>query len=157
MAVRPDPKAERIIRYDKDVGTRIATITFDRPECLNAPTIAARHRYADLLHRAAIDDDVKVVVLRGAACDRNRPTDTVFLQKTFFEVIKQFQGEYMGSLLSDFFESTGGMVRADGDDFLLDDAIDRGLGAAVKANDDKHPPEWRLAKKARRKARKARG
>ena len=31
------------------------------------------------------------------ACARNRPTDTVFMQKTFFEIMKQFQGEYMGS------------------------------------------------------------
>ena len=34
------------------------------------------------------------------ACARNRPTDTVFMQKTFFEIMKQHQGEYMGSLLS---------------------------------------------------------
>lgn len=53
-------KAEKIIRYEKDAKTRIATITFDRPEYLNAPTIAARQRYADLLHRASIDDKVKV-------------------------------------------------------------------------------------------------
>ncbi|MHA7651858.1 enoyl-CoA hydratase/isomerase family protein [Mycobacterium sp. ML4] len=321
MSSRPDPKAKKMIRYEKDAGTRIATITFDRPEYLNAPTIAARQRYADLLHRAGIDDDVKVVVIRGSgddlgsgadleefmqardsddpgpllaefrlgtgdvtyppkgsfrhsasvgqwyanpnsgirglqdfkkisilevkgycygwhfyqaadadlviasddalfghpsfryygwgprmwwwaqtmgirkfqemvftgraftaaemydcnflnsvvpraaleaevekyalACARNRPTDTVFMQKTFFEIMKQFQGEYMGSLLSGFFESTGANVRADGDDFLLDDAIGRGLGGAVKANDDNFPPEWRLSKKARRKARKA--
>ncbi|MDP7706059.1 MULTISPECIES: enoyl-CoA hydratase/isomerase family protein [unclassified Mycobacterium] len=316
-----DSKAKRIIRYEKDVSTRIATITFDRPEYLNAPTIAARRRYADLLHRAGIDDDVKVVVIRGAgddlgsgadleefmrakdsddpalllaefglgtgdvsypprgsfrhgaaigqwyanpnsgirglqdfkkisilevkgycygwhfyqaadadlviasddalfghpsfryygwgprmwwwaqtmgirkfqemvftgraftaaemydcnflnsvvpragleaevakyalACARNRPTDTVFMQKTFFEIMKQFQGEYLGSLLSGFFESAGGSVRADGDDFQLDDAINRGLGDAVRANDDKFPPEWRLSKKARRHQRKA--
>lgn len=316
-----ESKAKKIIRYEKDAKTRIATITFDRPEYLNAPTIAARHRYADLLHRAGVDDDVKVVVIRGAgddlgsgadleefmraknsddpgplltefrlgagdvtypprgsfrhgasvgqwyanpnsgirglqdfkkisilevkgycygwhfyqaadadlviasddalfghpsfryygwgprmwwwaqtmgirkfqemvftgraftaaemydcnflnsvvpragleaevekyalACARNRPTDTVFMQKTFFEIMKQFQGEYMGSLLSGFFESAGGSARPDGDDFLLDDAVGRGLGGAVKANDDNFPPEWRLSKGARGKGRKA--
>ena len=31
-----------------------------------APTIAARLYYADLVHRANIDDDVKVLVIRGA-------------------------------------------------------------------------------------------
>lgn len=321
MSARPDPKAKKIIRYDKDVKTRVATITFDRPEYLNAPTIAARRRYAGLLHRAGIDDDVKVLVIRGVgddlgsgadleefmrakgsedpgpllaefgiepgdvtypprdsfrhgasvgqwyanpnsgirglqdfkkisilevkgycygwhfyqaadadlviasddalfghpsfryygwgprmwwwaqtmgirkfqemvftgraftaaemydcnflnsvvprgqleaevhkyalACARNRPTDTVFMQKTFFEIMKQFQGEYMGSLLSGFFESTGGSVRADADDLVLGDAIGRGLGDAVKTNDDKFPPDWRLSKKARRKDRKA--
>lgn len=97
MASGPDPKAKRMIRYEKDAGTRIATITFDRPEYLNAPTIAARQRYADLLHRAGVDDD----------------------------------------------------------DFRLDHAIQRGLGDAVKANDDHFPPDWRLSKKARRRDRKA--
>ena len=42
------------------------------------------------------------------ACARTRPTDTVFLQKMFFEINKQHQGEYMGSLLSAWLESMGG-------------------------------------------------
>jgi len=42
------------------------------------------------------------------------------MQKVFFEIMKQFQGEYMGSMLSCFFESTGSSVRPDsGEDFLL--------------------------------------
>ncbi len=45
--------------------TKIATITFNRPEYLNAPTSEARLRYADLLRGATVDDDVKVVVIRG--------------------------------------------------------------------------------------------
>lgn len=314
-----EPAAEEIIRYDKDATTRIATITFDRPDYLNAPTIAARVRYADLLHRANIDDDVKVLVVRGAgddlgsgadlteamrmrdaadqgprlaeyrigadevryppqgsfrngatlgqwyanpnsgirglqdfkkisileakgycygwhfyqaadadlvissddalfghpsfryygwgprmwwwaqtmgirkfqemvftgraftaaqmydcnflnsvvpraeleaevdkyalACASNRPTDTVFMQKVFFEIMKQFQGEYLGSMLSGVFESMGGSVRPDaGDELMLDDAMKRGLGDAVKDNDVKFPAEWRLSKKARKKA-----
>lgn len=36
---------------------------------------------------------------------------------------------------------------------MLDDAMKRGLGDAVKHNDDKFPAEWRLSKKARKKAR----
>lgn len=307
--------AEEIIRYDKDRTTRIATITFDRPDRLNAPTIAARVRYADLLHRASVDDDVKVLVIRGTgddlgtgadlpefmavqnspdpgprlaeyrigadevtyppkgtfrhgstisqwyanshsgirslqdfkkisilevkgycygwhfyqaadadlviasddavfghpsfryhgwgprmwwwaqtmglrkfqemvytgrpftaaemfdcnflnavvprdqledevakyalACARNRPTDTVFMQKTFFEVMKQFQGEYMGAILSGVFESLGGAAQHDPDDFLLGDAMNRGLSGAVKDNDAKFPPDWRLSKSGR--------
>jgi enoyl-CoA hydratase len=70
-----DPPAEEIIRYDKDAKTRIATITFDRPGYLNAPTIAARLRYADLLHRASIDDEVKVLVVRGAGEDLGSGAD----------------------------------------------------------------------------------
>src|SRR5215475_6445338 len=59
------PSAEEIILYAKDPKTKIATITFNRPEFLNAPTAAARLRYADLLRGATVDDDVKVVVIRG--------------------------------------------------------------------------------------------
>ena len=60
---RPSP--EEIILYEKDPATKIATITLNRPGFLNAPTIAARQRYADLVLRANVDDDVKVLVIRG--------------------------------------------------------------------------------------------
>lgn len=310
---RPSP--DEIIRYHKDPATKIATITFDRPEYLNAPTSAARLRYADLLRGASVDNDVKVVVIRGVgddlgsgadlpefmegvdspelrlaelrlegsdvtyppkgtfrngatisqwyanaqagnrplqelkkisiveakgycygwhfyqaadadlvissddalfghpsfryygwgprmwtwvqmmglrkfsemvftgrpftaedmdkcnflnkmvprdqleaevdkyarACARNRPVDTVFMQKVFFEVYKQHQGEYMGSLLSAFFESMGSGVAPDTDDLMLDDAIDSGLNNAVKDNDARFPPDFRLSKSSRDK------
>ncbi|WP_024804429.1 enoyl-CoA hydratase/isomerase family protein [Nocardia sp. BMG51109] len=311
------PSAEEIVRYAKDPETRIATITFDRADQLNAPTIAARLRYADLLHRASVDDEVKVLVVRGSgddlgtgadlpefmdvqksddpgprlgefkigadevrypprdsfrhgatisqwyanaqagcrslqefkkisivevkgycygwhfyqaadadivlasddalfghpsfryygwgprmwtwaqtmglrrfqemvftgraftaqemydcnfvnrvvtrdeledltekyalACARNRPTDTVFMQKIFFEVVKQHQGEYMGSLLSGFFESMGGHIRPDDDELMLDDAFDGGLNNSVKDNDARFPPDFRLSKSGRKK------
>jgi enoyl-CoA hydratase/carnithine racemase len=310
---RPPP--EEIILYAKDPKTKIATVTFNRPEFLNAPTSAARLRYADLLRGATVDDDVKVVVIRGVgddlgsgadlpefmegadspafrlaelrledddiryppkgsfrhgatigawfansqagnrplqefkkisiveakgycygwhfyqaadadlvissddalfghpsfryygwgprmwtwvqtmglrkfqemvftgrpftademfgcnflnkvvprdqlenevdkyalACARNRPTDTIFMQKTFFEVVKQFQGEYLGSLLSGFFESMGSAISADGDALMFDDAIESGLTDAVKDNDRKFPPEFRLSKSTRKR------
>ncbi len=64
------PSAEEIIRYEKDPKTKIATITFTRPDYLNAPpTAAARLRYSDLLYQAGVDDQVKVVVIRGAGED----------------------------------------------------------------------------------------
>src|ERR1700732_1276070 len=63
MSDRPSP--EELIVYDKDPKTKIATVTFNRPEFLNAPTSAARLRYADLLRAATVDDDVRVVVIRG--------------------------------------------------------------------------------------------
>ncbi|MEU0539924.1 enoyl-CoA hydratase/isomerase family protein [Nocardia sp. NPDC005978] len=316
----PDP--EKIIRYSKDPQTRIATITFDRPEHLNAPTMAARLRYADLLHRANIDDEVKVLIVRGEgedfgtgadlpeflevqndpdqgprlseyrigpdevrypppgsfrhgasigqwyanpgagcrslqefkkisivevkgycygwhfyqatdadlvissddalfghpsfryygwgprmwtwaqtmglrkfqemvftgrpftaqemldcnflnrvvtradleaetekyalACARNRPTDTVFMQKIFFEIMKQHQGEYMGSLLSGIFESFGGYARPDADELMLADAHAAGLNTAVKDNDAAFPPDFRLSKSGRKKKAKKR-
>jgi enoyl-CoA hydratase/carnithine racemase len=313
------PAPEEIILYEKDPRTKIATITFNRPEYLNAPTVAARLRYADLLRGATVDDDVKVVVIRGVgddlgsgadlpefmegndspalrlaelrlqdgaddggityppkgsfrhgatisawfanaqagnrplqelkkisiveakgycygwhfyqaadadlvissddalfghpsfryygwgprmwtwvqtmglrkfqemvftgrpftademfqcnflnkvvprdqleaevdkyalACARNRPVDTVFMQKVFFEVVKQYQGEYLGSVLSAFFESMGGGVTSDGDDLMLDEAIESGLSGAVKDNDSRFPPEFRLSKSSREK------
>jgi enoyl-CoA hydratase len=315
----PSPKPEEIILYEKDPSTRIATITLDRPGFLNAPTIAARQRYADLVLRANVDDDVKVLIIRGVgdhfgsgadlpemagmfngddsysplpefriaedegvrypprdsyryianvtnlyadarfglrslqdfkkisiveakgycygwhfyqaadadmvissddalfghsafryvgwaarqwqwatmmglrpfmemvftgrpftakemkdlhfvnsvvprdgleaetmkyalACARNRPTDTVVMQKTFFEVFKQQQGEYMGSILAGWLEGMLPAVRPDADTTIGVDGetFEKGLAAAVKDNDAKFPPEWRLSMKGRR-------
>ena len=69
MPATPYPSPEEIVVYTKDPATKIATITLSRPERLNAPTSAARLRYAELLHRANIDDDVKVLVIRGLGQD----------------------------------------------------------------------------------------
>src|SRR6202048_4596373 len=86
------------------------------------------------------------------ACARNRPVDTVFQQKVFFEIFKQYQGEYMGSLLSAFFESMGsGAINDDSDDLDMHDAIDSGLADAVNDNDSKFPPDFRLSKSNRKK------
>ena len=49
--------------------------------------------------------------VRARPAPGRRPTDTVFMQKVFFEVMKQHQGEYMGSLLSAWLESMGGQLR----------------------------------------------
>jgi enoyl-CoA hydratase/carnithine racemase len=317
MSKKKRPSAKEIIRYEKDKKTKIATITFDRPEFLNAPTGDARLRYADLIRASSVDNDVKVVVIRGVgdnlgsgadlpefmegyddptmrlrelkvdhlddvqyppsgtfrsgatisgwyanvqagnrplqelkkisiveakgycygwhfyqcadadlvissddalfghpsfryygwgprmwtwvqmmglrkfqemvftgrpftaedmekcnflnkvvpreqleaetekyalACARNRPVDTVYMQKVFFEIYKQHQGEYMGSLLSAFFESMGsGVTNDDAHDLDMMESIDSGLAAAVNANDDKFPPDFRLSKKNRAK------
>ena len=313
------PPPEEIILYEKDPETRIATITFNRPDALNVPTIGARRRYADLLFKASVDDDVKVLVVRGVgdhlgtgadldelmakrakgvalheefgidpdddvtmpnhrtyrdgasllhwyanpgsgcrtlqefkkisilevkgycygwhfyqaadadlvisaddalfghpafryvgyaprmwqwatmmgmrkfqemvftgrpfsademydcgfvnsvvprdeledevekyalSCARTRPTDTVFMQKVFFEVMKQHQGEYMGSLLSAWLESMGGQLRDDVDGrraTLSNETMDAGLNTAVKDNDDRFPPEWRLSRGGRKR------
>lgn len=313
------PRAEEIVRYEKDPETRIATITLDRPDQLNAPTIAARQRFADLVARANVDDEVKVLIVRGVgdhlgsgadlpemagmfngdpeysvlpefrigedegvkyppqgsfrylanvtnlyanpnaglrslqdfkkisiieckgycygwhfyqcadadmviasedalfghsafryvgwaarmwqwavmmglrpfmemvftgrpftakemkelhfvnsvvprdrleaetqkyalACARNRPTDTVVMQKMFFEVFKQQQGEYMGSIMSAWLESMLPLVTPDADGGIGVDAdtFEKGLAKAVKDNDALFPPEWRLSMKGRR-------
>jgi enoyl-CoA hydratase/carnithine racemase len=313
------PAAEEIVRYEKDPETRIAVITLDRPDALNAPTIAARQRFADLVLRANVDDEVKVLIIRGVgdhlgsgadlpemagmfngdedysvlpefriaedegvkyppqgsfrylanvtnlyantnaglrslqdfkkisiveakgycygwhfyqcadadmvvasndalfghsafryvgwaarmwqwalmmglrpfmemvftgrpftaqemkelhfvnsvvpregleaetmkyalSCARNRPVDTVVMQKMFFEVFKQQQGEYMGSVMSAWLESMLPMVRPDAEGGIGVDAatFEKGLANAVKDNDAQFPPDWRLSMKGRK-------
>jgi enoyl-CoA hydratase len=311
------PSAEEIVRYEKDPHTKIATITLTRADELNAMTIDAEHRYADLIHYASVDDDVKVLVIRadgpnlgsGAdlqelldimagrgdasmnhtvrvpddvdvvyppngsyrhrashvqfytdpsagmrslqdfkkisilevrgycygwhfyqaadadivvaseeslfghaawryagfaarqwqwcttmgvrkfmemvftgrpftakemydcsfvnavvpfselesttakyalACSRTRPTDTVFAQKAFFEIFKQHQGEYMGSILTGLLESTLDQLQPDPNSFELDDKTrERGLTNSVRDNDEQFPPDWRLSRRGR--------
>jgi hypothetical protein len=85
------------------------------------------------------------------ACARNRPSDTVVMQKTFFEVFKQQQGEYMGSILSGWLESMLPAVLDDSAIKVGDDMFDKGLTNAVKDNDAQFPPEWRLSYAGRKK------
>ncbi|HEY8384939.1 MAG TPA: enoyl-CoA hydratase/isomerase family protein [Porticoccaceae bacterium] len=58
-------EARSYIRYEKDRASKIATLTFTRPDMLNATTIGMRQLYADYVFQANIDDDVKVLVIRG--------------------------------------------------------------------------------------------
>lgn len=321
MAKKPKqkrPEAEDIIRYEKNPQTKIATIWLDRPDALNAPTIAGRLRYAQLIHRANIDDDVKVLLIRGVgnsfgggadlgeqedmiagdaehsllhefgigenegvkyppkgsyrylaqltqlyanqnfgcrslqdfkkisiveakgyvygwhfyqaadadmvissddalfghpsfryvgwgprmwtwaqtmgmrkfqemvftgrpftakemydcnfvnsvvsrdqldaevdkyatSCSRTRPTDVVVMQKTFFEIMKQQQGEYMGSMMTGWLESMLPLVKNDAADLTLDkETFEKGINNAVKDNDGKYPPDWRLSRSGRK-------
>jgi enoyl-CoA hydratase len=57
--------AEKHVLYEKDRATKIATITFDRLDKHNTATIGMRARFAELVHKANIDNDVKVLVIRG--------------------------------------------------------------------------------------------
>ena len=84
------------------------------------------------------------------ACARNRPTDTVFQQKLFFELYKQFQGEQLGSMLTGLFESLGRYARPDRTEMMLDSGVfERGLTNAVKDNDAQFPPDFRLSRSGR--------
>jgi len=85
------------------------------------------------------------------ACSRTRPTDTVVMQKTFFEVFKQNQGEYMGSVMTGWLESMLPMVKSDGEMELGDETFGKGLGQAVKNNDLLFPPDWRMSYSGRAK------
>ena len=89
------------------------------------------------------------------ACAGNRSTDVIFIQKTFFEIMKQSQNEYMGSLISAMLESLATYGKSDtkaaaaGD---TKDVIAKGLTTAVKDFDSRFPPEWRLSRKGRAQA-----
>jgi enoyl-CoA hydratase/carnithine racemase len=90
----------------------------------------------------------------ASACSITRPTDTVFVQKMFFEIMKQHQGEYMGSILSAWLESMGPQLRSDADGSptrLSKETMDAGLNNAVKDFDSQFPPEWRLSRGGRRR------
>src|SRR6201997_3955854 len=62
-------EAEQYIRFEKDKKNKIAYITFDRPQAQNSTTLGMRQNYADLIHKCNVDDDVKVVVIRGEGED----------------------------------------------------------------------------------------
>ncbi|MCB2078534.1 MAG: enoyl-CoA hydratase/isomerase family protein, partial [Novosphingobium sp.] len=87
------------------------------------------------------------------ACARNRPTDTVVMQKTFFEVFKQQQGEYMGSVLAGWLEGMLPLVKEEEGGISVDgETFEKGLASAVKDNDARFPPEWRMSYKGRAQA-----
>ena len=88
--------------------------------------------------------------MRSLAPATARPTP-LLMQKAFFEMVKQHQGEYLGSMLSAMFESMGSLVRPETGDLMLGDAIDSGLADAVRDNDAKFPPDFRLSKSGRAK------
>jgi len=54
------------VLYEKDPATHIARITLNRPEKMNAMTVQMYERIVALLDDVAEDDDMKVVILRGA-------------------------------------------------------------------------------------------
>jgi len=62
-------EARPFISFEKDSATRIATITLQRPERQNAVTAGMRQLLTDMVHRANIDDEVKVLVLRAQGSD----------------------------------------------------------------------------------------
>jgi enoyl-CoA hydratase len=115
------------------------------------PFTAAEMERCGFINSVVPRDDLEEEVAKYAsACSRSRPVDAVVMQKAFFQIMKQQQGEYMGSLLTSFMESMGSRVRPDADDLMLTDEVyGGGLNKAVKSNDDLFPPEFRLSKSAR--------
>jgi len=105
------------------------------------------HFVNSVVPRDRLEDEVMKYAL---ACSRNRPADTIVMQKTFFEVFKQSQGEYMGSILAGWLEGMLPAVKEEGGGIAVDgETFEKGLAAAVKDNDSQFPPEWRLSYKGR--------
>ncbi len=100
-------------------------------------------------------DKLEAETLKYAmACSKSRPTDVVAVQKTFLELYKQHQGEYMGSLLTGFVEGMLPMMKNDSAaDVQLGDEVfkGKGLNNVVKDLDMDYPPEWRLGRGNRKK------
>jgi enoyl-CoA hydratase len=119
------------------------------------PFTAAEMYDCNFLNKVVPRDQLEAEVAKYAlACSRTRPTDIVHQQKIFFNMMKQFQGEYMGSMLTGLFESLGRSILPDsgGDDVVLDDEVfEHGLSNTVKDNDSRFPPDFRLSKSGRRK------
>ncbi len=78
-------QAQAFIEYRKDPQTKIAWLTLNRPDRLNAPTIGMRLLYGELIHRANIDDEVKVLVIRGAGEHFGSGADLVEQAEAFSE------------------------------------------------------------------------
>jgi enoyl-CoA hydratase len=57
--------AEQMMVYTKDTDNKIAYLTIRRPEKLNAPDVDMKIRFADLVKRAGVDDEVKVLIIRS--------------------------------------------------------------------------------------------
>jgi enoyl-CoA hydratase/carnithine racemase len=116
------------------------------------PFTAAEMKACHFVNSVVPRDQLEAETIKYAlACARNRPTDTVVMQKTFFEVFKQQQGEYMGSILSGWLESMLPLVHDDVRGIAVnEDLFDKGLTNAVKDNDAQFPPEWRLSYAGRR-------
>ena len=65
MAASETRTAQEMMLYTKDAGNKIAYLTINRPDKMNATDTAMRIRYGELLRQANADDDVKVLIIRG--------------------------------------------------------------------------------------------
>src|SRR5689334_14641008 len=61
-----DSDADDRVVLEKDAATHIARITIDNPKRRNAYDPPMRRKLRSLLHEVAADDDIKVLLLRGA-------------------------------------------------------------------------------------------
>jgi enoyl-CoA hydratase len=115
------------------------------------PFTAAEMADCNFVNAVVPDDELEALTAKYAdACSRTRPTDTVFAQKTFFEIYKQHQGEYMGSIITGVLESTLRQLKPDANSWEMDhDEMNKGVAQSVRDNDDQFPQDWRLSRRGR--------
>jgi enoyl-CoA hydratase/carnithine racemase len=76
-------EAKQYIHYKKDKKNKIAYLTLDRPDKHNAVGAGMRMVYASYIFKANIDDDVKVLVIRGEGHDFGTGADVVEMENLF--------------------------------------------------------------------------
>jgi enoyl-CoA hydratase len=76
-------EARQYIRYEKDKQSKIAYLTLDRPQKMNAPGAGMRMLYADYVFKANIDDEVKVLVIRATGNDFGSGADIGEMEDQF--------------------------------------------------------------------------
>ena len=116
------------------------------------PFTAQQMMACGFLNSVVRRDELEAEVMKYAmACAHNGPTDRIAVQKTFFELYKQYNGEYFGSVLTGLIESMGNQVRPDEGEYSFNsDMMHSGLAKSVKEADKHFPPEWRLSMAGRR-------
>jgi len=115
------------------------------------PFTAQEMQECNFLNAVVPLDELEAITEKYAlACSRTRPNDTVFAQKVFFEIYKQHQGEYMGSMITGLMESTLRQLKSDPEAWELDrDRLAGGVANSVRDNDERFPPDWRLSRRGR--------
>jgi enoyl-CoA hydratase len=88
----------------------------------------------------------------ATACAQTRPVDTIAVQKTFFELYKQYRGENLGSSLSAMIEGLWPYMRHEADEVKFGAAMtDSNVASIVKNLENHYPPEWRMSRGARKR------
>jgi enoyl-CoA hydratase/carnithine racemase len=108
-------------------------------ECGFVNSVVPRDKLEEETHKYAL------------ACSRSRPTDTVVAQKTFFELYKQYRGEYMGARMTAWLEAMWPYMHHTGDDVeFTAELMNAGVNNAVKTAEKGYPPEWRMSMSGRK-------
>ena len=102
------------LRYE--VRDRILTLTLNRPEALNAFTVAMSHELVHAFHRASDDDDVGAIVVTGAGrafcagMDLSVPGNVFGLDEALRPTLEDMQQRMHEAPIEDCVRDSGGKV-----------------------------------------------